>query len=186
MVYSSLNWTGDNETDIRCITDGHIVVESIIMITIRILIACLFLGMFAACGQAVNVDPPTAEPRGETMKDIGDHVVHFSALTTDRLPPEIARTYSIVRSKDRAMLNVSIVAKANQKSVPAEVVVKASNLTGQVKSITIRRIDEQEAIYYIGDTPVANRETLIFDLSVTPDGVDRPSDIRFMHEFYTD
>ena len=123
---------------------------------------------------------------GQTMKDIGDHVVHFSALTTDRLPSEIARTYSIVRSKDRAMLNVSVVSKATRMSVPANVEVRVANLTGQMKNITIRRIDEQEAIYYIGDTAVANRETLIFDLSVTPEGVERPSDIRFMHEFFTD
>ena len=160
--------------------------ESIIMISIRILVVCLYCGMLAGCSPGADVDAPAAEPRGETMKDIGDHVVHFSALTTDRLPAEIARTYSITRSKDRAMLNVSVVAKADQKSVPADVVVKASNLTGQIKSITIRRIDEQEAIYYIGDTPVANRETLIFDITVTPDGIDRSSDIRFMQEFFTD
>ena len=53
----------------------------------------------------------------------------------------------------------------------------------------MRRIDEPgdpPAIYYIGVTPVANRETLNFDITVKPDGVDSPSDIRFQRQFFTD
>ena len=50
----------------------------------------------------------------------------------------------------------------------------------------MREITEQNAIYYIGETPVANRETLIFDITVQPEGVDMPSDVRFKRQFYTD
>jgi hypothetical protein len=120
------------------------------------------------------------------MKDIGDHVVHFSAFTTDQLPASIARTYNIVRSRDRAMLNVSVIADENNLATPATVEVKTVNLTGQLKNVIMRRIDEEEAIYYIGETAVANRETLIFDISVTPEGVTAPSNIRFKREFFTD
>ena len=117
---------------------------------------------------------------------IGDHVVHFSAQTTDQLPPEVARAYNIVRSKNRAMLNVSVLRSSDNVAVGANVAVKAVNLTGQLKNITMRQIDEQEAIYYIGEVAVANRETLIFDISVTPNGVDRPSEVRFKRQFFTD
>jgi len=161
--------------------------ETSIMISIRKLTAVSLLGLVTACGgPGDNAEVPTAEPAGETMKDIGDHVVHFSALTTDQLPPEIARTYNIVRSKERAMLNVSVIAKGNKSSVAASVEVKTVNLTGQLKNITMRRINEQEAIYYIGEATVANRETLIFDISVTPEGVEKPSEVRFKREFFTD
>ena len=129
---------------------------------------------------------PTAEPAGETMKDIGDHVVHFSAQSTDQLPPEVARAYNIVRSKNRAMLNVSILRESDNVPVAGDVTVKTVNLTGQLKNVTMRRIDEQEAIYYIGETPVANRETLIFDITVKPEGADSPSEVRFKRQFYTD
>ena len=50
----------------------------------------------------------------------------------------------------------------------------------------MRRINEQEAIYYIGEVAVANRETLIFDISITPNGVDSSSDVRFKRQFFTD
>ena len=157
------------------------------MISIRKLIAFSFIGLVTACGGPGNSgDVPTSEPADATMKDIGDHVVHFSAFTTDQLPPEIARAYDIVRSRERAMLNVSVIAEEDSLSVPAIVEVKTVNLTGQLKNITMRRINEQEAIYYIGDTAVANRETLIFDISVTPEGVDTPSEFRFKREFFTD
>ena len=152
-----------------------------------IIIALSMLGMATACGgPGESAQIPEAQPAGVTSKDIGDHVVHFSAQSTDQLSPEIARAYNIVRSKNRAMLSVSVLREADNKPVPAEVTVQIANLTGQLKNITMRRIDEQEAIYYIGELPVANRETLIFDISVKPEGVNNPSKIRFQREFYTD
>ena len=154
---------------------------------IRIVIALASFGLVTGCGDpGGRVEAPTAEAASESTKDIGDHVVFFSAFTTDRLPPEIARTYNIVRSRKRAALNISVIAKDGNASVPATVSVKTGNRTGQLKNISMRRIDEQDAIYYIGETEVANRETLVFDVSVTPEGVGRPTDFRFMREFFTD
>ena len=84
------------------------------------------------------------------------------------------------------MLNVSVLRSADNTPVHASVAVKTVNLTGQLKNVTMREITEQNAIYYIGETPVANRETLIFDITVQPEGVDMPSDVRFKRQFYTD
>ncbi len=144
-------------------------------------------GFIAACGgggEAPQV--PTAEPAGESMKDVGDHIIHFSAQSTDALGPEIARAYNIVRSKNRAMLTVSVVRESDDVSVPADVTVKTVNLTGQLKNVAMRKIEDQDAVYYIGETPVANRETLIFDITVRPEGAAGPSEVRFKREFYTD
>lgn len=153
----------------------------------RTLIALSVLGIMTACGNSSEPpDIPTAQPAGETNADIGDHIVHFSAQTTDQLPPEVARAYNIVRSPNRAMLNVSVLEKPGNTPVEAVVTVKTVNLTGQLKNVTMRQINEQEAIYYIGETPVANRETLIFDISVIPAGESKASDVRFKREFYTD
>ena len=153
----------------------------------RILIALSVFGLLAACGgSGDSPSVPKAQPAGESSSDIGDYIVHFSAQTTDQLPPEIASAYSIVRSPNRAMLNVSVLRESDNKSVEADIGVKAVNLTGQLKNITMRQIDEQEAVYYIGEVSVANQETLVFDLSVTPDGTSRAYDVRFKRQFYTD
>lgn len=162
-------------------------VETIIMVSTRISMALLLLGLLSACGgPGENATVPKAQPAGATMVNIGNHVIHFSAQSTDQLPPEVARAYNIVRSKNRAMLNVSVLTASDNLAVNADVTVKTVNLTGQLKNVTMRRIVEQEAIYYIGEVAVANRETLIFDISVTPDGEDTSSEIRFKRQFYTD
>jgi len=156
----------------------------------RLLISFSVAAMLAACGGPGNsATVPEAQPAGATSADIGDYVVHFSAQSTDQLPPEVARAYNIVRSKNRAMLNVSIIREADSVPVAGNVTVKTVNLTGQLKNVTMRKIEEPGdilAIYYIGETPVANRETLIFDISVQPEGSDASSDVRFKRQFYTD
>jgi invasion protein IalB len=156
------------------------------MIRTNTLVA-LSLVVLAACGGSEQErDVPTAQPAGVTNADIGDWVVHFSALATDQLQPEVARAYNIVRSKNRAMLTVSVIRKSDSRPVAAEVGLKTVNLTGQLKNVTMRRIDEGDAIYYIGETPVANRETLVFDITVTPEGAAKPAEVRFKREFFTD
>jgi len=37
----------------------------------------------------------------ENSKDFGEYVVHFNALATDVLPPQVAREYRITRSRNR-------------------------------------------------------------------------------------
>ena len=116
-------------------------------------------------------------------------MVHFNALATAMLPAEVARAYGIVRSDSRALLNVSVVRKQQGtigEPVAASVTVNASNLTGQLKTLSLRQIEEGDAIYYIGEVPVANRETLIFDIKVTPEGENDPVSVRFRQQFYTD
>ena len=156
----------------------------------RFLISFALAAMLAACGgPGDNATIPEAQPAGATSADIGDFVVHFSAQSTDQLPPDVARAYNIVRSKNRAMLNVSIIRESDNMPVSGNVTVKTVNLTGQLKNVTMRKIEEPGdivAIYYIGETPVANRETLIFDISVQPEGAERPSEVRFKRQFYTD
>ena len=156
----------------------------------RTLVSFCLLGLLAACGgPGDSAAVPEAQPAGSTSADIGDYVVHFSAQSTDQLPPEVARAYNILRSKNRAMLNVSIIRETDNMPVAGTVTVKTVNLTGQLKNVTMRKIEEPGdtvAIYYIGETPVANRETLVFDISVTPEGEDQASEVRFKRQFYTD
>lgn len=153
------------------------------------LVLPLFALLFGCGGPGPDADIPTAEPAGATFADIGDHTVHFTSLTTDQIPPEVAAAYDIVRSRNRAMLTVSLIRKSDGKSVSGDVSVKTVNLTGQLKNVTMRRIEEPgetSAIYYVGVIPVANRETLVFDLTVRPESASEPSEVRFKREFYTD
>jgi len=157
------------------------------MKTSRHLCAAIAAAMLTACGgPSGSSSVPVAQPAGDSFTEIGTHTVYYNAIATDQLPADVARTYDIARSKTRAMLNVAVQRTADRVAVPAEVSVKTVNLTGQAKSVKMRRIDEQDAIYYIGVTPVANREILIFELSIKPEGDEQTHSVKFQREFYTD
>jgi hypothetical protein len=154
--------------------------------------ACAALA--SACDQAAgppsSADPDMAVlPGTESSRDFGDYVVHFNALATDQLTPDIAREYGIVRSQNRALLNVSILRKQAGtvgSAVAGSVSASANNLTGQLKTIPVREIREGDAIYYIGEVAIANAETLIFTVDVTP--LNEPSrfTVRFQKQFFVD
>ena len=150
------------------------------------LVALSILFLIIGCGRpGGNATVPQAQPASASDVDIGDHIVHFSAQSTDQLEPDVARAYGIVRSKNRVMLTVSVLKEGTTTVIPAEVTVRTVNLAGQLKNVTMRKIQEQEAIYYIGETAVANRETLVFNISITPEGATDASDVRFTRKFYT-
>ncbi len=108
----------------------------------------------------------------ESSKAVGDYIVHFNALSTESLPPSVATAYGITRSKNKGLLNISVIKKgSNFEAAEAEIDVSATNLTGQLRTIELRKIKEQNAIYYISVFSVANQETLDFSIKVkTPDG----------------
>ena len=155
---------------------------------------CLFgAAMLAAC----NPTPPPSVPNSDTPLlsptrtsiDIGDFVFHVNALTTDQLTAAIAAQYDIVRSQNRAMLNVSVLRHnpgGPDRAVNAQVNVSAANLAGQVKSVLMRPILEGDAIYYIGEVAISSGETLIFTINVTPEGAAESQTVRFMKQFFID
>jgi hypothetical protein len=145
------------------------------------------------CGPASEVDVTnTLEgvlPATESHKDFGDYVVYFNALNTDQLKPEIAREYEIVRSKSRAMLSVSIHRKGENgqnTAVTGAVAASAVNLTGQLKTMTLREIKEAEAIYYIGELAVTDGEVLIYTIDVTPSNDASRYTVRFKKQFFVE
>jgi hypothetical protein len=131
----------------------------------------------------------------EQSQDFGKYVVHFNALNTSFIPPEVATGYNIQRSKTRALLNIVLLRKVmDNPGTPVEAVVKAraSNLAGQFREINMRQISEAEkdgtlsAVYYIGEFRISNQETFDFDIEVTPKGEDQPLLVKFRKQFYVD
>lgn len=162
----------------------------------RCMTVLAILALLSACGEADRqVEPQLAEEAPSSLdahRDFGNYRIHFNALSTDSLAPQVALAYGIVRSKSRAMLNISIMRHAEQgldTPVKGKVVVNASNLSGQLKVIKMREITEGDgesaAIYYIGELPVADGETLIFDVAVTPAGESSNYKLRFQKQFFT-
>jgi hypothetical protein len=157
----------------------------------RTWIFCLSLLAIAAAGcnrTPPASTPPQAQPATASFQDFGNYSVHYNALRTDSLTPEIARSYGIQRSSNRVMLNVTMLLKEDAQTqgrpVDGTVEVSAYNLNGQMKGIDMRRISEGDAIYYIGDVSISGTEILVFDITATPTGA-APMKVKLQREFYS-
>lgn len=143
----------------------------------------LFVGLLAGIALTIN-----QAAVAENSQDFGQYVVHFNALTTDSLPPKVTKEYDITRSKNRAMLNITVLKKVlgtAGQPVAAKVIASATNLTGHKKDIDLREIREISAIYYIGEFGITNEENLDFNVVVQPEGHDKTYRVEFQQQFFT-
>jgi hypothetical protein len=111
-----------------------------------------------------------ATAAAERMQPIGDYRAHYSLVPTLFLKPEIAASYGIRRSRDRALLNVSIL-DADGAPVRASVSGTVRNLLEQQHALSLREVVEGSAVYYLAEVRHSDREVLRFAFDiVTPDG----------------
>ena len=160
--------------------------------SMRLLASLVLAAGMAAC-EPTAVDVTSTQddvlPATQSSQDFGEYVVFFNALNTDQLTPDIAREYGIVRSKSRAMLNVSIHRKGDNGSTEAvtgNVTASATNLNGQLKTMTLREVREEAAIYYIGELAITDGEVLIYTVNAAPSSEDRPFTLRFKKQFFVE
>jgi hypothetical protein len=125
----------------------------------------------------------------ENSTSIPGFTIHHNAIPSASLDPAIAKQYRIQRSKYRGMLNVSVIKEIPETTgqpIEAIVMAKATNLRGQLISIPMRKVTEENAIYYIGEFRIADQETLNFELQVKPKGETRFHKAKLSQTFFTD
>ena len=127
--------------------------------------------------------------QAEQSQDFGQYVVHYNAISTDSLLPEVARQYGITRSKNRGMLTMTVLKKVmNTAGTPVEAKVSgtATNLSQQLRTLDLRQIRDGSAVYYLSEFPITNREVLDFNLQVTPKDENNGFTVKFRQEFFTE
>ena len=138
---------------------------------------------------ALAMATATFSVNAEQSKSFGDYTVHFSAFTTDILSPEVAKSYRIPRSKNRALLNISVLKKVMNtlgSPVKAKIHATATNLSSQLRELKMRELNEDGATYYIAETTVNNEETLKYTLTITPAGESETYTFSFHQQFFTE
>lgn len=132
--------------------------------------------------------------QAEQMKEFdgpdgSEYQVHYMALTTTFLQPEVAKQYGIARSKARGLVNVSVIRKfpdGSKKAVGSVVEGLTINDIRQQIHMPFQQIVEGDAIYYISQVQFREGEILTFDLTIFPEGQVEPLKMRFAHTFYND
>lgn len=144
----------------------------------------LHILLFAATLLAIGL---SGQARAERVSEFDGYTVHYNVLNTDILDPEVARSYRITRSRERAMMIVAVLKNADKgqpEPVKASIAVNASNLNAQLRAVALRPVFDQEAIYYIGEFPITHMETLNFQISVSPEDTDARHQFSFSEQFF--
>jgi hypothetical protein len=132
----------------------------------------------------------SATANAQQAQKFENYTVHYNALNSSLISPDVATVYSIRRSDSRALINISVLKNSENQlptAVKATVTASGRNLTGQTRKIEMREIDEgDDAIYFIGELSVRNMETFDFTVMVTPEGQSRPFNVKFRQQFYTE
>jgi len=126
----------------------------------------------------------------QQAQQFGDYLVHYNALNSSLITPEVAKAYGIRRSDSRALINITVLKSVNDlpvNAVKAKVTASGRNLTGQTRNVDMREINDGDgAIYYIGELSVRNMETFSFTVVILPEGQNRPFNLKFKQQFYTE
>jgi len=154
----------------------------------------LVSSLLLACGrpsvsqETVSGAQPAKIIQDNKTYDDGEHIVFFNALPSSLIDASIAKSYNIVRSSNRALTNISVHKKNSDGSstaITADINIKVTNLTGQLKPMELNVFREQNtAIYYIGMVNVSNGETLVFDLTVKPENSEKEINAKYKQSFF--
>ncbi|MBA6327336.1 DUF4426 domain-containing protein [Colwellia sp. MB02u-6] len=122
----------------------------------------------------------------ENMKKMDGLNVHYIALGSAFLTPEIAKAYGIERSRYKGLVNISVLdnTQAGNPSKTVFINGKARNDVGQIKSLEFTEVKEGDAVYYLAQVSYTNKETIYFDINITDKG--KQHNLKFSQKFYVD
>lgn len=143
----------------------------------------ILIRRLAVLALLASTAPALADSGG--TKTFGNYLVHYSALSTQLLNAEMAKQYSIERSPDRGLVNISVqkvAADETALAVAATITGEASNLTGQKTAITIREIPDLY-VSYIGLFDVVAPDTYSFTFKITPKDSNESFTLTFNKDF---
>jgi hypothetical protein len=130
----------------------------------------------------------TARAQAEQVEHFGDYDVHYSVFNTSFLAADIAKSYGITRSKNQALVNISVLKKnrdGSSKAVSAIVKGKVGDLihSYDLDFFTVR---EEKAIYYLSPMRISDKQEVYFTIDIQPDPNSSPLTLKFKKTLYID
>lgn len=125
----------------------------------------------------------------EQYQQFGDYQVHYSAVNTSFLTPEVATASGITRSRATGFLNVSVLQvmpDGSSKAVNAPVDGSIKALSGQDMPLSFRTLRDGDSIYRLATFGIQDGEAMRFTLNVGLEREEPPVEINFMQRLYVD
>lgn len=125
-----------------------------------------------------------SQAHAEQKQVLGNWDVHYIALNTTFLSPEVAKQYGIVRSKFNALINISVLDRKEKLAQSVILTGEAKNLIGVIKKLTFKQVKEGKAVYYLAVLPFSDLEQYRISININ-DGLEQKT-LKFQHKFYAD
>ncbi|MCG7538799.1 DUF4426 domain-containing protein [Pseudoalteromonas sp. CO348] len=125
------------------------------------------------------------DEQGGQFKDLGPWEVHYIAFPSTFVQPTIAKAYGLIRSGNKAIVNISVLAdKPGKPAVKARVAGSAKNLLGKTVQLEFKEVVEGEAIYYLAQLDYDDEDIFRFDIEISEGKQSRK--LTFSQKFYVE
>lgn len=149
----------------------------------------LWLGFLLCIMSSVTVAQIDQTKEITTSQKAGDYTVHFNVFNSSDIPASVAEQFKLVRGKDRALVNISLVKTENGKAslgLPAIVSGSTRNLMQQKQDLKFIEVKEADVTYYLAPFVFNNEELLYFDIKVKANESSSPILVQFNRTLYKD
>lgn len=127
--------------------------------------------------------------QAEQFQQFGNYQVHYSAVNTSFLTPEVATASGITRSRATAFLNVSVLEvqpDGSTKAINAPVDGSISALSGQAQPLSFRTLRDGDSVYRLATFAIQDGEPMRFELNVGLERNAAPVAVNFIRRLYVD
>ncbi|WP_350432801.1 DUF4426 domain-containing protein [Shewanella sp. H8] len=123
----------------------------------------------------------------EQKHQVGNFDIHYMALNSTFITPEIAKKYGIVRSSYKGLVNITVLNTnlEGHPAVPVEISGIANNLLDARINLDFKEIREGKSIYYIAEIPYRDDQDVNFTIAIK-NGNQLNTSLKFKHKFYVD
>ncbi|MEC9416065.1 MAG: DUF4426 domain-containing protein [Pseudomonadota bacterium] len=147
-------------------------------------VSILLITLLCACNSGEK-DIPQAPNAQNNVFHIGEYTVYLNTSYTKDISNDIAIKYGIKKSDNRIMLNVSILKNQSRKSAEGAITIDVTNLLGQKKAVKEMKVVENDSVSYAFFSDISNQETLIYNLSISPEE-NYSKKIQYTNKFFID
>ncbi|MGS2722838.1 DUF4426 domain-containing protein [Porticoccus sp. GXU_MW_L64] len=129
----------------------------------------------------------TAQADNGTYKVHDGYQIFYSAFNSSFIPAEVAAANSIVRGKNRGLVNIAVV-PADKAFGGQQALVKGgvANLLGQQQTLDFIEIREGDVVYYLASFKFDNKDALTFNIDVKADPNKPDYTFKFQKTMYRD
>jgi hypothetical protein len=125
----------------------------------------------------------------QQFEQLDGYRIHYSAVNTRFLSPEVANAYDIQRSKMTALLSVSVLEEQDDgttQPVRANIDGRAGALGGKTQPLAFRTVEKDGAISQFATFRIERDEPMRFELEVRYDRNEAPAEVAFIQRFFVD